>query len=435
MNHEKVHAKQYHSIDVLLAQFCCVVFWFNPFCWLYKKELQQNLEFIADLNAQDISNCEQSYQRLLLKTSFPNHPLVVTNNFYNSLIKKRIIMLHKSKSNKLNAWKFGIILPLLTLFLMSFNTKEVYLNSNSSNISSDATSNIEMIVITKDFTEVDLEKVKNQLLEHGLTIKFKGIKRNASGEIIAIKIDVKSNESSANYNINGDEPIAPINISFNKGGDQIAIGTASLKTSNKMVFISEDGETHHIKSNGNDENVFVIKTENGTEKEIEIDTQNGEKAMFISDDVKIKTLKDGDKTVKIVTLSDDGELVNLEDDGSLTTKTIWVTKDTSDIYWTSDTDDKNEKTYEVKIISSDNDDLHFTTKSSNTKQKVKVISMNEKDEGTPLFILDGKEITNEEMKAISPDIIANVNVWKGDKAIEKYGAKAKDGVVEITTKK
>ena len=42
INHEKVHTKEWHSIDTLIAQFSCILFWFNPIVWLYKKALQQN---------------------------------------------------------------------------------------------------------------------------------------------------------------------------------------------------------------------------------------------------------------------------------------------------------------------------------------------------------------------------------------------------------
>ena len=93
--------------------------------WLYKKELQQNLEFIADEKAQTVSDCKESYQRLLLKASVSNHPLALTNNFYNSLIKKRIIMLHKSKSKKLNQLKFLLTIPALGMIYYFKNYENV----------------------------------------------------------------------------------------------------------------------------------------------------------------------------------------------------------------------------------------------------------------------------------------------------------------------
>ena len=89
ITHEKVHANQFHSIDILLIQIASVVFWCNPLIWFYKKELHQNLEFIADNEAQKQVSCEKSYQHLLLKASMPNYQMALTNNFYNSLIKKQ----------------------------------------------------------------------------------------------------------------------------------------------------------------------------------------------------------------------------------------------------------------------------------------------------------------------------------------------------------
>jgi len=52
-----------------------------------------------------------------------------------------------------------------------------------------------------------------------------------------------------------------------------------------------------------------------------------------------------------------------------------------------------------------------------------------------IIFADGKEITEVEMKKIKPEEINSINVWKGPKAIEKFGEKGKDGVIEITLKK
>ena len=53
----------------------------------------------------------------------------------------------------------------------------------------------------------------------------------------------------------------------------------------------------------------------------------------------------------------------------------------------------------------------------------------------PLFYIDGKKASEQEVKALKPDAIDKIEVLKGEKATEKYGKKAKDGVVLITTKK
>ena len=64
----------------------------------------------------------------------------------------------------------------------------------------------------------------------------------------------------------------------------------------------------------------------------------------------------------------------------------------------------------------------------------KVVYINSKfPEGT-LILADGKEISQEEMKNIPPNNIQSVNILKGETAIKKYGEKAKEGAIEITTK-
>jgi len=56
---------------------------------------------------------------------------------------------------------------------------------------------------------------------------------------------------------------------------------------------------------------------------------------------------------------------------------------------------------------------------------------------TPLYILDGKEIKikKEDIKKLDPNKIESINVLKDKSAVEKYGEKGKNGVIEITTKK
>ena len=52
-----------------------------------------------------------------------------------------------------------------------------------------------------------------------------------------------------------------------------------------------------------------------------------------------------------------------------------------------------------------------------------------------LYIVDGKEVSSEEINKTHPNSIESITVLKDKKAIEKYGAKAKNGVLLITTKK
>jgi hypothetical protein len=414
ISHEKVHVQQYHTIDVILAQIACIAFWFNPFIWLYNNDLKQNLEFIADKTAINDANCKKSYQYTLLKTSVPKHHLALTNNFYNSLIKKRIVMLHKSKSKKINLLKYSLIIPVLGLFLMSFNTKEVIIENTALPVKNEKNINSELlqinqepykVIITKDASKEDLDKIKAQAKNKGVTLKFKGIKRNSKNEIIAISASFKNTNGSGNYYLTGDEPIKPFAYyrDINSFGFKGISEKSNLK---KVVFISEDGEKHMLNQTDTDDNVFVFSTGDGNEDQMEIEK-------FIikgGDSLHIKKMDSHDKILFITKDGDDKKghkVIKIKTDGT-----------DDDLTWTTKEDEE----------------IIFIAKDDDTIKKHKVVQI-KTDGKEPLFMVDGKEITREEMNNINPETIDKVEVLKGDDATEKYGDKGKSGVVLITTKK
>ena len=427
LTHEKVHARQHHSIDILMSQLALIAFWFNPFIWLYKKDLQQNLEFIADHKAQNRSQCKKSYQYLLLKSSVPTHQLALTNNFYNSLIKKRIVMLHKSKSNKINAWKYALILPALALFLMSFNTKKVVMENESEPLNVFASekslleNNMDVIIITKDFTDADFEKLKTEYAEKGITLKFKGIKRNAKGEIIAIKIDVSTKTSNANYNINADEPISPIKIMLDNENNSVSIGNASMLHGDSFVFETKD-EKHKIHKSHKGNNTLYLHDD------------DDENIFIIKKDVKVHEIKKGHKTKDIHIISGDNhEAIHVDvdiDEHDIDNNTeVIIIKD------------KDGNIVKDKIVVGkhknvwvEEDGASFKVKTIGKDKGNKVLFINSGDQ-EPLFILDGKEISKAEMDTLDPDTIDKIEVLKGESATTKYGKKADGGAVLITIKK
>ncbi len=112
LSHEKVHAKQWHSADIILFEFLSIINWFNPIAHLYKKAIRFIHEFIADEEAS--SKCKKSdYALLLLSNTMGLKSNQLTNSFFNeSLLKRRILMLNKSKSSKTAMLKYGLSAPL-----------------------------------------------------------------------------------------------------------------------------------------------------------------------------------------------------------------------------------------------------------------------------------------------------------------------------------
>ncbi|TSD63884.1 TonB family protein [Inquilinus sp. KBS0705] len=119
MKHEQVHAQQWHSADVLIIEAVMIVNWFNPIVYLYRFAIKHIHEFIADRQALATGANKADYALLLLSQTFeaPAHRLV--NPFYNhSLLKQRIMMLQKNKSQRIKLAKYGLSAPLFILMLV-----------------------------------------------------------------------------------------------------------------------------------------------------------------------------------------------------------------------------------------------------------------------------------------------------------------------------
>ncbi len=120
--HEKIHIRQGHSYDILLAELALVLQWFNPFAWHYRKAIENNLEFLTDheLLEQDDINPE-TYQLSLVKVSAPHFPASITTNYNQSMLKKRLLMMKAKKSSINSTWKYLCIFPVLLLLTALFH--------------------------------------------------------------------------------------------------------------------------------------------------------------------------------------------------------------------------------------------------------------------------------------------------------------------------
>jgi beta-lactamase regulating signal transducer with metallopeptidase domain len=122
IRHEFVHVKQCHSIDIIWGELICLFNWYNPFAWMLKASIRQNLEFIADNKVLQNGINRKQYQYLLLKV-IGNNQFSIANQFNFSSLKKRIAMMNKIKTAKVHLLRFLFVLPLLAVLLVSFREK------------------------------------------------------------------------------------------------------------------------------------------------------------------------------------------------------------------------------------------------------------------------------------------------------------------------
>jgi hypothetical protein len=371
IEHEKVHSEQNHTIDVLISRVFCVLFWFNPIIWLYKKAIVQNLEFIADKEAAKKISDKKAYQYTLLKITTHDKCVAITNHFYQSLIKKRIIMLNKNQSKKRNSWKYYVVIPALAAFVFLFQieviakekrettketTKEIAKGDKS----------IDVYKIKKTTTDQQLKEIAEKLkLNHNVDFKVSGIERNSSNELTAIKVDVKR----------GSEENQAFSIAGNK----------AIKDCGVVIVTEEDGSVKI--SLITDNQVGEAKT---TDKEHKVEIK------------------------KVATNSKNNSNTNVN------TNTIT----------SSQTNNNTNDNTSVTVTSSVNGNVIVST-NTNTQSNVKVSGfplyvVDGKVIG---------HVSEDEINSINSSDIKSVSVFKGPEATVKYGEEGKDGVIVIETKK
>ncbi len=127
IDHELIHVKQRHTIDILIMDLLAIIFWFNPVIWLYKSSIKLTHEYLADEGVLVKGYKTNFYQNLLLNQTLSIQVNTLTNNFNHSLIKRRFIMMSKSRSSTLAKLKLLLVLPaIVAIILLSMVSENIF---------------------------------------------------------------------------------------------------------------------------------------------------------------------------------------------------------------------------------------------------------------------------------------------------------------------
>mgnify|MGYP006280184973 CR=1 FL=1 len=122
LSHELVHVRRLHSLDNLFTEILSALQWFNPIIWLLRRELKQVHEYEADRAALDRAGNVHQYTTLLFRQTFGIPHISPVNHFHSS-IKKRLLMLRKSKSIT-DPTRALIFIPLVVALILVFACSE-----------------------------------------------------------------------------------------------------------------------------------------------------------------------------------------------------------------------------------------------------------------------------------------------------------------------
>lgn len=120
--HEQTHVREFHSLDILLAQLVILLCWFNPFAWLIRSEIRMNHEYLADKQVIASGHDKKIYQYHLLGIK---HTSLAAADLYNNFsvlpLKKRIKMLNRTRTSNIMISKYLMFIPVVALLLLFSN--------------------------------------------------------------------------------------------------------------------------------------------------------------------------------------------------------------------------------------------------------------------------------------------------------------------------
>ena len=209
LEHEQVHVKQLHTVDVMLAEISTIFYWFNPGVWLIKKAIKANLEFVTDQEVIRSGINSKEYQYTLLKTQvLPQNQLPV-NNFHFLTIKKRIAMINKKPSQRIKLSNYFLLLPaIMLLVLITGISKADFAGKGVV----EAITHLPVLPLTQVFTNdteasqsvtSGIKEQKIPVIAHIFdtikkdTLKISHFKMNGEGAIVEIRVSKTPNPSLA----------------------------------------------------------------------------------------------------------------------------------------------------------------------------------------------------------------------------------------------
>lgn len=405
LEHELTHVRQFHSVDVIVAQIQKMFCWFNPAAWLLEREIRHNLEYLADNQVLNSGFEPKKYQYHLLSLSYEPAESKLGNQFNVSPIKKRIKMMNSKKTKKSGLLKYALIIPIaLVMLLMS--TMQDMIAATKNSVLEQTPQEVKIPISSSKIvqgkrTSVDSEK-------KGIAVaEIKEHKEKESAELDEIVVvGYSSNEKQDSENDKKVFDVVEVPPVF-AGGEK-----AMFEYLSKNIRYPVEAQKQKIQ--GRVVVQFVVNDEGKVSNAkivYSIDTYLDAEALRIINAMPDWTPgKQGGKNVSVrYVLPIQFKLQGNE-------KTESPAKSLSGKV--AEVDSKDSQDSGVDIM---------TTKTTTTTTS--------KLGSDVLVVLDGIIIPNSQLNDIDPKDIESMSVLKDKSATELYGEKGKNGVIIITSKK
>jgi N-acetylmuramoyl-L-alanine amidase len=468
--HELAHVQQKHSYDKLFINTILIFYWCNPFFWLVRKELNMIHEFMADKIAVENSDTE-AFAAMILQATYPQHRFALTNPFFYSPIKRRLIMLTKNNNTKAGYIGRVLVLPLAALLFAAFTLKTKAIKSYGTPMYEGK--KITVVIDAghggKDFGG---QSPDGKIYEKDLTLtiikKIKELNKNKNVNIILTRENdvYQSPKEKADFSI-AQNPDLFVSIHIDaaikdsaasKTGMSVLVAdnTADNTASSKLfasAIINQFANNFKIPvtmfPRQQQAGIWVLKQSICPAILIEAGyiTNKKDLAYLQTDEAKEAIAKNVLAAIEKYVVATQSSEKGISILPTVSYQNMHI-KETDTLPETIAKHGKAENNSVVSIKTKTNElifhDLPVTIKEDSITKKLVIsgnitidnIESGQKPDKQPMYILNGKIQTSEFiLNSISTDEIESINVLKNNWATEKYGDKAINGAIEINTKK
>lgn len=396
IRHERAHIHLRHSLDMLFFDVFTCIFWFNPFSWLLRREIQSVHEYQADEQVLKQGIDSKQYQLLLIRKSVGDYKFALANNFHQRDLHKRITMMKKNKTNRRVKWSYAMALPVLFMA---------------------------MIVLSAPKLNATAVGDQSQVL-------VSGIVNDEQGKIVGALVTIKGSTKGTITDLDGNFRIKT-DIGSTLQFSMINYKTVEYlveKEENNLVVVLVPEETISGDNKSGQDEVKVIGSGSidnlqGSQGEVTIRTVEGEQPLYIVDG---KTISDTEfQKIKV----DDIESISVLKDKK---STIGVYGDKGKDGVILITTRKNNSDV-VSVGSGSMDSLRGDV----GKIVIKARDSSSQDLDpfnghSPLIVVDGEKMPKDfKLNTIDPNDIESISVLKDNSGTQTYGDEGKDGVVII----
>ncbi|GEM_PF-2445022 len=414
LEHERTHCAQLHSIDISLAEWLLIIQWWNPFAWWLRTLIAQNHEYCVD-NAMVKQMIEPKYyQYSLISLLQGTRRMQLVNNYNQSLTKKRLVMMNKKNTNQLIGWGKGmLLLPLVIVALLAFT------NPDKTSLEEKAKTEIN--------NESDLHAQIARTIKYPLEARdvgyegtvsayFKVDKKGKIGKVsIGNKADAIKLEKVvvATY---ANEGYAQGNIEVDKSFLKKTLEEEVIRVLNSLPVVKNNDWLGHLLQI---EVQFIIQRKVTSEANVRV-IGYGVSDIYPNDYVQDGAIGNGSINEPYILI--DGEEFNGDfqevEPSQIESVTVLRGQAAIEKYGS----DAKDGAIEVTLKK----DGEGYSKILPYKRKI--------NKTVPMFIIDGKELSEDEFQSLPAFKYHSQTHLKGQKAVDKYGEKARNGVVEIFTK-